>query len=184
MKGMSKLKIGLVRHYKVVKGFPKGLSLTANELNQWFEEYNASDIEIGNADISEIPWDICYSSDLFRAKKTAEYIYDGNIIFSSELRELKPPLFKGNMKLPFFMWVIIARIRGLFDPIVKAEIKEGKKRVASFFDQNISQHQNVLIVGHGGMMMYMRKELLKRGYKGPSFTIPKNGEIYIFEKEH
>jgi len=183
MKGMSKLKIGLVRHYKVSKGFPKGLFLTADELNQWFEEYNTSDIEIGNADISGITWDICYSSDLSRAKKTAEHLYDGNIIFSSELRELNPPLFKGEIKLPFFMWVIIARIRGLFDPSVKAEIKEGKKRIASFFDNITPPYQNVLIVGHGGMMMYMRKELLKRGYKGSSFTIPKNGEIYIFEKE-
>jgi broad specificity phosphatase PhoE len=183
MKGMKQMKIGLVRHYKVKKGFPKGMSLTANELNQWFEEYNTSDIEIGDTLIDTKDWDICYSSDLSRAKKTAEHLYDDNIIFLPELRELNPPLFKGNIKLPFFVWVLAARIRGLFDPKVKKEIKEGKKRITSFFDKIPSSQQSILIVGHGGMMMYMRKELIKRGYKGPYFTIPKNGEVYVFKKE-
>lgn len=41
---------------------------------------------------------------------------------------------------------------------------------------------NVLLVSHGAIMYYIRKELLINGFTGPSVTKAKNGFLYTFEK--
>jgi hypothetical protein len=40
-----------------------------------------------------------------------------------------------------------------------------------------------LIVSHAGMMFYLRKELLRRGFYGPKFGIADNGRLYVFERK-
>jgi broad specificity phosphatase PhoE len=60
---------------------------------------------------------------------------------------------------------------------------DGIKRIQAVMDEILSQsEEDVLIVSHGALMMFMRKELLKRGFKGPRLKTPENGKLYIFEK--
>ena len=79
--------------------------------------------------------------------------------------------------------VIMIRLAWLLNHNSQPESKDDvKKRIEIALDQILGTEKNILIVGHGGIMLFMRKELLKRGFIGPSFKNPKNGELYVFEK--
>ncbi|MFC7440427.1 histidine phosphatase family protein [Laceyella putida] len=179
------MKIGLVRHFKVKKGYPENTWVTQKELIKWLEEYDVADIEEGEVDLKGVAWKRCFASDLPRAEKTARKIYDGKIIKKKELREISVyPFIKRDMKLPFFMWAVLARVAWLFNHKSQLEgITDVKRRVKVVLDEILSQSQeDVLIVSHGVVMMFLRKELLKRGFKGPKLGTPKNGKLYVFEK--
>lgn len=177
------MKIGLVRHFKVTKGFPKKMWLTKQELVQWFKEYDEAEIEEGEADLGGIDWTACLSSDLPRAAKTAAKIYPGPVAATSQLREIPLPRFKWNIKLPFLAWAILVRMSQLTNPKTKRDIAEAKQRIQIVLDEVMQREaENVLIVSHAALMMYMRMELMKRGFTGESFKTPKNGKLYVFEK--
>ncbi|MFC3885142.1 histidine phosphatase family protein [Bacillus songklensis] len=179
------MKIGLVRHFKVKRGYPEKRFVTQKELFQWLDEYEASDIEVGETSLGSIEWKRCFASDLPRAAKTAETIYDGNIIKMKELREVQIyPLFKRDIKLPFLLYPILIRMAWLLKHKSQLERKaDVEKRVKAILDDILSQSdENILIVSHGALMMFMRKELLKRGFKGPKMKTPENGKLYVFEK--
>lgn len=183
--GERKLKIGLVRHYKVKNAIPEKTWLTPAELLKWFEDYDLSDIEEGETDLSHVEWDICYSSDLSRAEKTAYAIFKGKIIKTDKLREVQAyPIFQANIKLPYQVWAVLVRLAWLFNhSSQKDSVKAVKDRINLFLDEAISaENEHVLIVSHGALMIFMRKELLKRGFKGPKIGHPKNGILYVFEK--
>jgi broad specificity phosphatase PhoE len=179
------MKVGLVRHFKVKKGYPKKTFITTNELIQWFEEYDTADIEDGEIELCGIEWKRCFASDLPRAVKTAEKIYSGNIVKMKELREIPVyPIFKRNVKLPFLLWAILVRAAWLVNHKSQLESKtDCIKRIGAVLDDILSQsEEDVLIVSHGALMMFMRKELVKRGFRGPAFKTPENGKLYIFER--
>ncbi|EIJ78223.1 hypothetical protein PB1_11704 [Bacillus methanolicus PB1] len=179
------MKIGLVRHFKVIRGYPEKKIISQKELFQWIEEYETSDIEDGTVDLGGIEWTKCYSSDVHRAVKTAQQIFSGEIVKMKELREIPMyPLFNRNMKLPFLMWAILVRTAWLINHKSQLETKyDVEKRINSVLDLIMqSQNENILIVGHGAFLMMMSKELLKRGFIGKKITRPENGKLYIFEK--
>jgi len=64
-------------------------------------------------------------------------------------------------------------------PVSKRELQT---RISDTLDKILSSKENTLIVSHGGVMMLLRKELLRRGFRGPEFKIANNGELYLFEK--
>jgi len=176
------MKIGLVRHYKVNKEYPSKKWLTKEEVIQWFHEYDTAEIEYGETDLMNITWKQCYSSDLPRAVKTSEKIYQGPITQLKELREIPLPTFKLNVKLPFLVWGILIKLSWLFNPKVKKDIKKTEERIALFLDQVLQGEKDTLIVSHAALMKYLRKELLKRGYEGPKYSTPDNGRLYLFSK--
>ncbi|WCN36452.1 histidine phosphatase family protein [Aneurinibacillus uraniidurans] len=177
------MKIGLVRHFKVTKGFPEKMWLTKQELVQWFKEYDEAEIEEGEVNLSDVEWTACFSSDMPRAAQTATKIYAGPIAVTSQLREIPLPDFKSNVKLPFLVWAILIRMSQLINPKTKKDIAEAKKRIRIVLDEAMQEGDgNVLIVSHAALMMYMRKELMKRGFIGESFKTPENGKLYVFEK--
>jgi broad specificity phosphatase PhoE len=179
------MKVGLVRHFKVKKDFPKKLFISQNELCKWFEEYDHCDIEVGKVDLYDTKWNRCFSSDLTRAVKTAETIHNGKIIKLVDLREIKSsPIFKWNLKLPFLLWIIFVRIAWAIKHRSQPEsMADIRKRISSALDKIFSQsEEDVLIVSHAALMIFMRKELVKRGFKGPKVGTPQNGKLYIFEK--
>ena len=94
------------------------------------------------------------------------------------------PLIQTNIRLPFGLHIFLIRVAWLFGH--KSQ-KEGKmevvKRINRVLDKAIAQGEDILIVGHGGIMIFMRKELIKRGFPGPKFNRPENAKLYIFEKE-
>ena len=180
---MTEVKIGLVRHYKVKQEYPTGTPINADELNEWFRTYDEAEIEEGYTDLQGIEWDECFTSDLPRAVKTAEIIYKGPICKMAELQEVPPPRFTMRVKLPFFAWAILIRSSMFFNSQTREEIRQAKSRINEVLDHAISQEkENVLIVSHAALMMFMRKELIKRGFKGPMFKHAENGKLYIFEK--
>ncbi|MDZ5471587.1 histidine phosphatase family protein [Bacillus sp. 31A1R] len=177
------MKIGLVRHFKVKKDYPKKF-VTSAEMIKWFEEYNEADIETGIVELNDIIWDECYSSDLHRAEKTAQHIYSGEINRLSELREISIfPLTNRKVKLPFFIWALLVRTAWLMDHKSQMETKAHvKMRINQFLDQILPVNKNILIVSHGALMIFMGEELKKRGFQGPKIRNPKNGQLYLYEK--
>lgn len=178
------MKIGLVRHFKVKKGFPNNFLVTPDEVNQWVEEYDATDIEEGEVDLGGVDWKRCYASDLPRAARTAELIYSGNIIQTEKLREVRPyPFFAGKIKLPMIVWGILVKVAWMIDHKSQVErTADINKRIGAVLDEILAQgDDDVLIVGHAACMMFMRQELIRRGFKGKNTGTPKNGKLYIYE---
>lgn len=178
------MRIGLVRHYKVLKDLPKGKSLyTGEDVSNWFREYDLTDIEYAEEPIDVQGWDCCYASTLPRALNTAKHIYSGKIIERDELREIVPPIFKTKMKLPFIGWGILVRFSHIFNQETRREIAKSREKVKLILDEiEAGDSKEVLIVSHAALMVYIRKELISRGYIGPKFSIANNGELYVFEK--
>ncbi|KAB2330245.1 histidine phosphatase family protein [Cytobacillus depressus] len=179
------MKIGLVRHFRVKNAVPEKTWVNPAELHKWLEDYDLSDIEVGRTDLQNIKWQKCYSSDLSRAEKTAEAIFEGEIIKTDKLREIKAyPFLQRNIKLPYLLWAVFIRLAWMIShPSQKDSITLVKERINLFLDEVLAEkNDNVLIVSHGALMIFMRKELLKRGYKGPRINHPQNGKLYIFEK--
>ncbi len=178
------MKIGLLRHFKVSLGYPNRW-VTSKELEIWEQEYAASEIEEIPIDLDHSEWNRCYSSDISRAQKTAKKAFDGNIVLMEELREMTLyPVFKSDIRLPLWLHVTLIRLAWFMGHKSQKETKkEVVKRINKILDQAIEQGDNVLIVGHGGIMIFMSKELAKRGFTGPKFNRPENARLYVYEKD-
>jgi broad specificity phosphatase PhoE len=177
------MKIGLLRHFKVTLGYP-GKLVTSYELLKWQQEYNESQIEEVEIDHQGQMWSKCISSDLERAKITASRAFKGKISFSEDLREMSIyPVIHSKIRLPLWLHVSLIRLAWFLGHKSQKESKrEVIARINRVLDEAMAQGEDILIVGHGGIMMFMRKELLKRGFSGPKFSRPKNAKVYIFEK--
>ncbi|RLQ94326.1 histidine phosphatase family protein [Falsibacillus albus] len=179
------MKIGLVRHFKVLHDQPQNKMVSQEDIMAWFAEYDQAEVKKGEVHLGDVKWECCYSSDLPRAVTTAEALFDGRIIQEPAIREIKMyPLFKRNVKLPFWGWAILLRIAWLLHHHSQLERKPLIiQRINVFLDElENSLHEQILIVGHGAMMIYMQKELSMRGYRGPAIRNPKNGRLYLYEK--
>jgi broad specificity phosphatase PhoE len=177
------MKIGLVRHFKVAHDFPSGKYVTADFMAQWFKDYDAADIIYGETLLDDVEWKACYCSDMSRAVKTAERIYPGRVIQMEELREIPSPSLKGTMKLPFILWAMWIRSAALINRQTRADIRMAEIRIKKALDEILAKGEgDILIVSHAALMMYMRKELIRRGFAGPKFKIASNGKLYVFEK--
>ncbi|AYA74443.1 histidine phosphatase family protein [Bacillus sp. Y1] len=177
------MKVGLVRHFKVTHGYPKKY-ITAEELVKWEKEYNESNVEEKEIELSQVKWEKCFSSDLPRARITAERYFDGIIIYLEELREVAlSPFFQKKIRLPLFIHILFIRFAWLVNHKSQQEKKSDVlKRVNKALDLALQSGENVLIISHGGIMLYMSKELEKRGFRGPKFRRPENGVLYTFVK--
>ena len=180
---MKGLKVGLVRHFKVVRGYPNTL-VTSAELMKWVGEYDASDVVENEIDLCNIEWKRCFSSDLPRAEKTARKAFQGSIVYLSELREITlSPFVRWNIRIPLFVHLLSIRVAWLLNHRSQQEGKQAVfNRINAALDQILLHDEDVLIVGHGGIMMFMRQELLRRGFAGPKFRRAENGKLYVFEK--
>jgi broad specificity phosphatase PhoE len=168
----------------VKRGYP-GKMVSSKELIKWMEEYDASDVEKNEVDLGGIEWNKCFASDLSRAKTTAEAVFDGEITFLKELREIQlTPILPAAARLPLRMHLLFIRAAWLFNHHTQeVSKKELRETVSATLDSILSSKENILIVSHGGIMMFLRKELLRRGFRGPEFNIANNGQLYVFEKK-
>jgi hypothetical protein len=178
------LRIGLIRHFEVKKPMPSGW-LTSQELRTWREEYERADVTISPLDLGGIAWRRCFSSDLPRAYVTAKAAFHGDIIQRPELREpdiLSSPT--GRLRLPLVGWRVLLQLAWLTSHSSQRPAKdEFLARVRTLRTEILaSATENTLIVSHGGMMMFLRKELLALGFTGPKFSLAQNGKLYVFEK--
>jgi broad specificity phosphatase PhoE len=182
---MSPIRIGLIRHFEVLKPMPKGW-YTWNELASWREEYEQSGITPGKIDLGGISWNRCFSSDLPRAYATAQAAFAGDILQMPELREPQVGAFRtGNLKLPFPIWKWMLRLAWMGSHSSQREAKAAFMEKVRHVTQEVitKAQEDTLIVSHAGVMMFLRKELVKLGFAGPGFKIAENGKLYVFERE-
>jgi len=176
------MNIGLVRHFKVDS--PKYTKkLSTKEFGDTQVLYHSSDIIKHPVDLGNIKWQICYSSTLKRAKDTASYIFNGEIITTDLIVEVEAsPAFNTKLKLSFFIWHVLARFAWLFGHKSQQEnFKETKSRCRIFLNQIInSGKQNILIVSHGFFMREFAKILIRSGFYGKIDYAPKNAHLYLF----
>ncbi len=181
---MPSPRIGLIRHFEVCHPFPKGW-LTWQELVDWRGAYEQSDVRPGEIDLAGIPWSRCYASDLPRALLTAQAVFPGDIIQMPELREPRVGDFRtGRLRLPFSLWKQVLRVAWMTShrsqraarAAFMASIQQVVERVVA------TAAEDTLIVSHAGVMMFLRKELVRLGFAGPRFTIARNAQLYVFEK--
>ncbi|MFF2016111.1 histidine phosphatase family protein [Paenibacillus sp. NPDC058177] len=179
------MKIGLLRHFKVDLQ-TEGTWMSAQQFNAWVDEYNTCSIERPPViDVLDADWNRCLSSNLYRAAETAQTMYTGEIVITDQLREIDVRAFtKLPIKLPLSWWMVIGRLAWYGSHHSQQESRrETILRARRVIDQ-MEQDQNAatLLVTHGAFMKVLGKELLRRGYQGESFTVPKNGGLYTFEK--
>lgn len=175
------MKIGLIRHFKVKMTYPKKILISKVELNELFRTYNQSDIIVPQKIQISNNWNQCYSSPLKRAKHTAEYLHQDTIYINHHLQEIEAlDLLKGNMKLPLVLWAILLRYKTFSN---KTLMKKHELNIQLFINEILkSKKENILIVSHGFIMILLRKELARRGFKGAKFIVPKNGKLYEFDR--
>lgn len=175
------MKIGLVRHFKVKHKFPERMLLTAAEVLQWLEAYEAAEVAPKTVDLCGVEWKRCISSPLHRAAKTANTIFAGEITQSDDLKEFDIlPFLNSTLRLPFILWAIVIRIKFSTSGPLTSPFR---RKISAFTDELLARHDHdVLVVSHGFVMMCLQKELVRRGFRGNTFGTPENGKVYVFEK--
>ncbi|WP_433746041.1 phosphoglycerate mutase family protein [Paenibacillus amylolyticus] len=182
------MKIGLIRHFKVAKEKPSSYMLTGAELTEWLEQYDQAEIEISEVDMGTTKWQKCFCSDMERAIETANVIYNGDLIINEKLKKIPLPryaqVWKG--KLPIIIWGIITKfiLNSKHKSVVESTKETDNRAVLVMNDiEAAAAGVDILIVSHATFMMRLRKEILRRGFKGPGFKpYPINGKIYVYEK--
>ncbi|MBP2001472.1 broad specificity phosphatase PhoE [Paenibacillus shirakamiensis] len=180
------MSIGLVRHFKVLHP-PTGAWMTGKQFDHWVEGYNQAEIDTSSyTAYDHIKWDVCLSSDLYRAAKTATFFHTGSIEQTERLREVD---MKGvgpaKLRLPYSLWLVAARIAWYYSHPSQPEGRgETEARAAAIISQIEEDYRglNVLVVSHGGIMKSLTRELFSRGYQGDRFIRPPNGKLYIYNK--
>lgn len=176
------MKIGLVRHFKVNHPFPEKVLLSKAELIKWFEDYDSTEnIQYAPVDLAREEWKRCYSSTLSRTVNTARHIYDGEVVRMPQLQELNILHSLSNkIKFPFLIWGIIIRIKSFSS---NKDMDAFKNGIVEFLDGIIANNESeTLIVSHWFVMRVLRRELIKRGFRGDKFKSGEYGKLYVFEK--
>jgi len=182
------MRIGIVRHFKV--NYHKNFFMTSKQFKEWEQNYNKSDVIVKDVKLMGIKWDKCYSSTLIRAEITAKSVYKGEIVKSDLIREtIIDPIFKSNLKLPYWFWAVSGRLAWFFNHESQEETKNITREKARKFVDELEKDakrecfENILIVTHGFFMFSLQKELKKRRFIGKLITSPKNGNLYLYKKE-
>lgn len=101
----------------------------------------------------------------------------------TELREIPVTSFKIRLNLPFLVWAMLVRLSWLTNKKQRKEIRIIKQGINQLIDEILAKNEDTLIVSHGALMMFIAKELKKRGHNGPKLGNPQNGKVYIFHNE-
>ncbi|OOM78486.1 histidine phosphatase family protein [Clostridium sp. BL-8] len=181
------MRIGLIRHFKV--NYHKKFFMTSKEFKEWEENYNKSDVIKNDVELKGIKWDKCYSSTLIRALITAQHVYKEDIVTNDLIREtIIDPVFKSDLKLPYWFWAVSGRIAWYFNHKSQEENRTITRKKARQFVDLLQEEaikegsENILVVTHGFFMYSLQKELKKRGFSGKLIYSPKNGILYLYKK--
>lgn len=180
------MKIGLVRHFKVAFKTEHAW-LTPDRFEAWINQYNTADVIPNEMDWDGTEWEICFSSDLIRAERTADLIFAGTAIRLPALREIwLEPMFRSRIKLHYNLWLLLSRVGWFFSHRSQAESrKHTEARAADVvsFLESLPQ-SNILVVTHGAFMNALGRELKRRGYEARTKMKmkPDNGVLYSFEQ--
>jgi broad specificity phosphatase PhoE len=152
------------------------------------EFYNSVDIIPISPPHDFKQWDRCFTSTMKRALETARLLNWDDCVKTDLLREV--PLragFQTRIKLPVFLWAMIARFQWLIKTGPQPENRrKSLNRARKFIHSHClsaSHTARILVITHGFFMTCLRWELLKLGFSGPLLTHVKNGKLYIFKKD-
>ena len=164
--------ITLIRHAKV--DIDNSQKINASSLSKWVEEYDSAPIHTESLPTKETikhvqSADVVLTSTLKRAIDSAKVlgveIHESHSIFNEAgIPKINIPLLKLKPKT----WLVILRLMlllglGKKDSSLnasKAQAREAAKKLATLFDE----HDNVVLVGHGGMNWLIGKQLIKEGW--------------------
>lgn len=180
---LPRVRIGLVRHFPVTEPWPRGW-VTSADLQRWRVRYDAAEPVIGPIDVSAVKWQRCFSSDLKRAYATARAAYAGIIEQMPLFREADvPALPTGNLRLPVWGWRMLLRLLWFTGHQSQRDARDAFiariKAIANLLEQ---EPVDTLVVSHAGVMFFLRKELLRRGFTGPKFSLAETARLYVFER--
>jgi broad specificity phosphatase PhoE len=177
------MRIGLVRHFPVTEAWPSGW-LTSDELQQWRRRYDVSETIVGPIDVAGVAWQRCFSSDLKRAHVTAQAAYTGTILQTPLLREVATlPFASGKLRLPLRAWRWMFRLAWLTGHSSQRPARDDlHQRVRAMADLLETEAVDTLVVSHAGVMRFLRKELLRRGFQGPGFRLAEPARLYVVER--
>ncbi|OGR39729.1 MAG: hypothetical protein A2051_05140 [Desulfovibrionales bacterium GWA2_65_9] len=180
------MKIGLARHYDVnVRRPGTGCLLTPRQFIEFVQAYDGATCIKPQSRLDTGQFSACLSSDLPRALHTAEHMHSGRITVTPELRELAiHPFTQRHVRLPLFLWLIFGRLAWLLSHKSQVESKRLlSQRVGRVVDAIVnSGNADILIVTHGITMYFLRKELRRRGFKGPGWRIASKGVVLLYER--
>jgi hypothetical protein len=157
---------------------------TAADMQAWMREYDTSQVIPAPVDLGGTCWQRCYASTSSRALATAQSIYSGPIIKTDLLCEpVIQPFKTGRLKLPLFGWRWLLRLAWLTSHSSQRAVKQ---RFLADIEAAVEMlrsgaGETTLVVCHAGVMMFLRKELLRRGFQGPKFRMAEHGRLYVFE---
>ncbi len=177
------MRVGLVRHFPVREPWPRGWPTSA-ELQAWRARYDAAEVQPQPVADLTMNWPCCWSSDLKRAQLTAQAMFRGEIQQLHELREAETAAFAtGPLRLPFRVWRLAYRLAWATGWMSQRSLRDDfLSRVRRVVDRIESQAQDVLVVSHAGTMIYLRRELVRCGFQGPSFRLPEHARLYVLER--
>ncbi|MBK7104642.1 MAG: histidine phosphatase family protein [Ignavibacteriae bacterium] len=176
------MKLGLVRHFKVITN--EKTFLSSQEFAEAMRKYDLAPVHKNGLRINSNDWQICYCSTLPRAITTAEEIFSGKIVKTDLIKEVPiSPFTKMNIKLPSFIWHIGARIAWYKSHKSQIEdINQTKKRINEFYNLiKSSGYENIQIVSHGYFLKMFSDEMMKNGFKGNVKLNIKNAQLYLLE---
>lgn len=179
----SKIRIGLLRHFPVVEGFPSGW-LTAAELHAWRTRYEVSSITPSPPDLDGVGWQVCIASDLTRARQTAAAVFPGSIQFTPLLREVEMAPFRtGPLRLPIHGWKWLYRFAWLSrHPSQRSCREDLNRRIQAITGLLLKAEQDTLVVSHAGVMHFLARELRRAGFTGPKFKVAEHARAYTFKR--
>ncbi|MCB1138238.1 MAG: histidine phosphatase family protein [Leptospiraceae bacterium] len=192
-------RIYLIRHGK--PEFPytnePGRWISGREFNRLSELYsgsalkkdwNSGRIERHRAEIlAAIRKSRPLSSDLLRARQTAELLLDRNeqIEVSEVFREVPLPTVPEILVLPAYWHLILARLlwyAGKSSDEPKTEALERARRAAEILEVH-ERHSPVSLFSHGFFLYILTKELIRRGWQCEETRPMKYLEIRSFHRK-
>lgn len=162
--------------------------MTAGQLFTWRQTYDTAPIIPRALDAHPVEWRRCFTSDLPRAFQTATAFHAGALTATPLLREPEFAAFRtGNLTLPFWIWRWVLRLSWMTGHSSQRANRDAfKLRVQAFLRELLEgndSHLDTLVVSHAGIMAYLRRELLRRGFEGPVFKLAEHARLYVFERK-
>ncbi len=157
--------------------------MTAHELHLWRQRYDGADVHLAEVEDESSRWARCYASDMSRAQATARAMWSGEFLTRSELREVEfAPFATGNLRLPVWLWRRLVQAAWMTGHLSQRSLRDDfQARVRATADLVEASAEDILIISHAGMMHFLSRELLKRGFRGPKLSVAEHARVYIFE---
>ena len=172
------MKIVLLRHGRT--SLPPWPWIRAAELGNWIDSYNSAGIQDklppSKALAIAEQCRLIVTSDLLRSVESGRVLGSRTPMISDGLfREAGLPYRSAAfIRMPPYVWAVLFRLLWSFGFKTNGEsIHAFRKRAQSaamFLISLASEHDSVLLVGHGLINSYIARELLSAGWLGPGKT--------------